>query len=737
MFDSVPVAVQLRGWSHLRRAGLLLALVALGSPVVVVASAVPAAAATGPITNFTGPGVDAPTGIVAGPDGAMWFTNQGNNSIGRITTAGVITNFTGTGIDQPDHVVAGPDGSMWFTNEGNNSIGKITTGGVVSTYTGLGIDSPEGITVGSDGNIWFANSGNSSIGRITTSGFVTNYTSPDIDAPVGIVAGSDGNLWFANSEGLIGSLSTAGNVLASYQLAGPATGEIAAGPDGDIWVLIETYGQIAKVTTSGVATYYNLPFDDQIQIAAGPDGSMYYTQDISGGPGNGAIYQMTTGGGLTGYGVPSVNLPAGIATGPDGGVWFANRGNNSIGRLQVFDAAPSGATTVTTSSNVDFNASAGPLVTVAGVHLDPGSYLLSANGDIANFAASDIARCYVYVGSTMVAQTATIAGSPTASGAVGPSGYVGGVALTAETTIPAYGGYTTLRCSHANSNGAAPYIDAGATLSVLKTSAITTSNSAYVDLSSTGGTLTTVLSSKLKQGTYLLNATGNMLNFGSSDFARCYVYVGSQMVDQTATIVGSPTVAGNNGASGWIDGMSLTTKTIVGSSGATVKLECAHDHTNGSVPAVDIGATLSAFKATSTNATNGTGVNLSANAGTLTTLLRTKLAKGDFQVTANGDIASFGASDYTRCYIYAGSTKEAQTSTIVGSPTDSGNNGPAGYLGGIALTADVIVPSAGAVVTLQCSHDHSNGSVPYLDTGGTLTTNKVAVVETLSESLGS
>jgi IPT/TIG domain len=33
------------------------------------------------------PRIDDPEGITAGPDGALWFTNSGNDSIGRITTA--------------------------------------------------------------------------------------------------------------------------------------------------------------------------------------------------------------------------------------------------------------------------------------------------------------------------------------------------------------------------------------------------------------------------------------------------------------------------------------------------------------------------------------------------------------------------------------------------------------------------------------------------------------------------
>jgi virginiamycin B lyase len=32
------------------------------------------------------PGISIPGGITAGPDGALWFTDNGNNSIGRITT---------------------------------------------------------------------------------------------------------------------------------------------------------------------------------------------------------------------------------------------------------------------------------------------------------------------------------------------------------------------------------------------------------------------------------------------------------------------------------------------------------------------------------------------------------------------------------------------------------------------------------------------------------------------------
>jgi streptogramin lyase len=39
----------------------------------------------------------------------------------------VVTNYTGTRIKRLQRIVAGPDGAMWFTSYGTNSIARITT----------------------------------------------------------------------------------------------------------------------------------------------------------------------------------------------------------------------------------------------------------------------------------------------------------------------------------------------------------------------------------------------------------------------------------------------------------------------------------------------------------------------------------------------------------------------------------------------------------------------------------
>lgn len=80
----------------------------------------------GVVSNFADPSMSNPDAITAGPDGALWFTNDHGNSIGRITTSGVVSNYTDPSIRLPAWIVAGPDGALWFTNSGNDSIGTIT-----------------------------------------------------------------------------------------------------------------------------------------------------------------------------------------------------------------------------------------------------------------------------------------------------------------------------------------------------------------------------------------------------------------------------------------------------------------------------------------------------------------------------------------------------------------------------------------------------------------------------------
>jgi virginiamycin B lyase len=63
-------------------------------------------------------------GIAAGPDGALWFTEQAASTIGKITTSGAFTEFvTPTAGSYPGGITAGPDGAHWLCAEHVRQLG--------------------------------------------------------------------------------------------------------------------------------------------------------------------------------------------------------------------------------------------------------------------------------------------------------------------------------------------------------------------------------------------------------------------------------------------------------------------------------------------------------------------------------------------------------------------------------------------------------------------------------------
>jgi len=85
------------------------------------------AASASTVTEFAVPTASSgPSGIAAGPDGALWFTELSANKIGRITTGGAVTEFAvPTASSFPEGIAAGPDGALWFTEANGNKIGRI------------------------------------------------------------------------------------------------------------------------------------------------------------------------------------------------------------------------------------------------------------------------------------------------------------------------------------------------------------------------------------------------------------------------------------------------------------------------------------------------------------------------------------------------------------------------------------------------------------------------------------
>ena len=94
--------------------------------------------ASGTITQFAIPTANsAPTSIVARPDGNLWFTGGIQREQNRTDHHGGGHYRVLVGSRKPARpagITAGVDGKLWFAEQNNNAIGRITTSGTVTEF---------------------------------------------------------------------------------------------------------------------------------------------------------------------------------------------------------------------------------------------------------------------------------------------------------------------------------------------------------------------------------------------------------------------------------------------------------------------------------------------------------------------------------------------------------------------------------------------------------------------------
>jgi virginiamycin B lyase len=328
-------------------------------------------------------------GIVAGPDGNLWFTDDGAvPAIGKITPSGTITEYS-TGLQKnnaskPVDVTVGADGNFWFTDDGAvPAIGKITPSGTITEYsTGLqanNLSCPTAITKGLDGNVWFTDQGSqcgsglgeNELGMITPSGTITEYATGlqahNLSNPTSITLGPDGNLWFtdAGAQNLgsseIGKLTAAG-AITEYPLGAKSIpADIITGPDGNLWFTDQgSTRAIGRISTFGTITAFSIGLQTAntstpVSLAVALDGNLWFTDDGA----TPEIGQITPSGSITENPVTvasGTSHPYAITAGSDDNLWMTDRGTEQIAKIVLGEPPVVGAPTVsnitTTSATI-------------------------------------------------------------------------------------------------------------------------------------------------------------------------------------------------------------------------------------------------------------------------------------------------------------------------------------------------------------------------------------------------
>ena len=154
----------------------------------------------GPATQAS---LNSPFGIVVAADGSVYFADNGNARIRRISPDGIITTIAGNGTNNPAinsngvlatqasfvplSIALAADGSLYSSDHQRGVIRRIGLDGIITTVAGNGtlgfsgdggpatqakLLAPSGIAVDANGNVIFNDSGNQRIRRISPDGII-------------------------------------------------------------------------------------------------------------------------------------------------------------------------------------------------------------------------------------------------------------------------------------------------------------------------------------------------------------------------------------------------------------------------------------------------------------------------------------------------------------------------------------------------------------------------------------
>jgi outer membrane protein assembly factor BamB len=213
----------------------------------------------------SGGGLQAPVGIVIGPDNGVYVSSRGGNDVLRYD--GQTGAFLGTfvtpgsgGLNGPHGLVFGPTGDL-FVNSGFNGMvldydgaTGASRGAIVPQGSG-GLQFPHGLTIGPDGDLYVADRNTSSVLRYDAStgaylGTFVSSGSGGLNITTDLAFGPDGNLYVAgfNSNAVLRYDGHTGAFLNVFASGGGLSGPqgIVFGPDGNLYVASDNNSLILR-----------------------------------------------------------------------------------------------------------------------------------------------------------------------------------------------------------------------------------------------------------------------------------------------------------------------------------------------------------------------------------------------------------------------------------------------------------------------------------------------------------
>jgi virginiamycin B lyase len=290
-----------------------------------------------------------PGGITLARDGFMYFAEQNAGNIGQLTTGGSVKEFSiatggGTAGNVAISITSGPDGSLWFTEQGAApGIGTMNVvGNAVKEYPIAGSAPVDIISGPVQNTLVFTDPAHNAIGQITTAGAVTEIPIPTANAtPIGLAIGSDQRVYFAEyAASKIGIYNAQTNSISEVPTTTPNAGPTAVveGPDGAIWFTENNVAKMGRITTSGLVSEFSLsPATTAAALISAVDNNLYFTDPAQNKFGR---MSVLNGSSVSEYDIPSSNalpappaFPGKFVIGTDGLLYLTEPNANKIAQI--------------------------------------------------------------------------------------------------------------------------------------------------------------------------------------------------------------------------------------------------------------------------------------------------------------------------------------------------------------------------------------------------------------------
>ena len=230
---------------------------------------------TGLVQEFRAPYPDTAAihSAVMGPDGTVWFSEQGSNRLGHLDPRtrevgeyqAPLKPGIGTERGSKHTVRVDPSGTVWATGSPLSKFDPRTEKFTEITE----VPSSYGITLDKEGNVWFTEfTETGKIGKVDPKTLkVTKYTPPTPNArPRRIQIDTDGSVVFAEfGSGKIARFDPKTETFKEYPLPGPAPTPYALGIDrsGNIWYSSEATDIVGRLNPrTGEVIEYPFPYSE-------------------------------------------------------------------------------------------------------------------------------------------------------------------------------------------------------------------------------------------------------------------------------------------------------------------------------------------------------------------------------------------------------------------------------------------------------------------------------------------